>query len=122
MLPLSHEQAIAMERKAITIPDVRFEQTFRAALAKESARQRQLRAQKEGEAAADGEAGISALVVAKVVVRDVLLMPLVQGALWTGLLITMKPWLRLCMLGGRRAGQAFYRALVGDVRPRMRAA
>lgn len=84
------------------VPDTRFEYTFKRALNREAEKQRTLQWKKMGvvdppvinQLRKNQPAKISSYVVCKVVARDVILMPLVQGVLWTSLLITMRPWLR----------------------------
>lgn len=103
------------------VPDTRFEQTFRRSLAREAERQRASQWRKMGivdplvisQLQSVQPPTISKLVVCKVVVRDVILMPLVQGLLWTGLLIVMRPWLRLMVSQGRKLGSSIYKLVLG---------
>ncbi|QLL32274.1 hypothetical protein HG536_0C04430 [Torulaspora globosa] len=103
------------------VPDTRFEQTFRRALAREAERERASQWKKMGivdpvvisQLQKVQPPKISKLVVCKVVVRDVILMPLVQGLLWTSILIFMKPWLRQVVYQGRRLGSSIYKLVLG---------
>lgn len=103
------------------VPDTRFEYTFRRALNREAERQRTLQWKKVGvvdplvinQLQKNQPAKVSSYVVCKVVVRDVILMPFVQGVLWTGLLITMRPWLRKMVQNGRKVGTFIYRTVLG---------
>ncbi|AET39436.1 uncharacterized protein Ecym_4381 [Eremothecium cymbalariae DBVPG len=108
-----------MDAKPLAIPDIRFEQTFMVALKKEALKQhqykiRKLKGSQDIVVSEDfGEPTITTFVVAKVIVRDVVLLPLVHGMLWTGFLIMMKPWLKACTQNGRRLGAGIYNVIVG---------
>lgn len=108
------------------VPDTRFEQTFRRALTREAEKQRATQWHKMGvdpamisELQKVQPPQISKIVVCKVVVRDIVLMPLVQGLLWTGILIAVKPWLKNVVSHGRKLGSSIYRLVLGTdlVRP-----
>lgn len=96
--------------QTIVVPDTRFEQTFKNALKKEAKR---MKAARLGITTLDDNAPVTPMVVAKVVVRDVFFMPLVQGVLWTSFLIAIKPWLRNAVWQGRRFGMSVYRLVLG---------
>ncbi|KAL3235120.1 hypothetical protein RNJ44_02908 [Nakaseomyces bracarensis] len=100
-----------------TIPDTRFEYTFRRALDKERAKVRAQnlvnQSQSQKASGQEEDVGLSAYVVCKVVVRDVLLMPFLQSVLWTGFLLGLKPWLRAVRGLGRSAGQYLNTMLYG---------
>lgn len=112
------------------VPDTRFEQTFRRALTREAEKHRAAQWRKMGvvdpvlinELQKAQPPSISKLVVCKVVLRDVIFMPLVQGLLWTGVLIAMKPWLKNAVAHGRRLGSSIYRLVLGTdlVKPKRR--
>lgn len=103
------------------VPDTRFEQTFMRALMKEAEKQRASEWKKMGivdppvinQLQKVQPPSISKLVVCKVVVRDVIVMPLLQGLIWTGLLIAMKPWLKYMVYQGRKMGSSIYRTVLG---------
>ncbi|CAR28185.1 hypothetical protein ZYGR_0N06770 [Zygosaccharomyces rouxii] len=103
------------------IPDTRFESTFKRALNREAEKQRTLQWKKMGvedplvinQLQKNQPVKINSYVVCKVVARDVIFMPLVQGLLWTSLLITMKPWLRSVIQNGRKFGTFIYRTVLG---------
>ncbi|SCV01168.1 LANO_0F10484g1_1 [Lachancea nothofagi CBS 11611] len=95
------------EVQKLAIPDLRFQQTFQNALKREAKKNKKLGTESEG------NDRISASVICKVVLRDVLLLPFLQGILWTGILIAMKPWLRLVVRQGQQCGQKLYNLVLG---------
>lgn len=103
------------------VPDTRFQQTFQRALAREADRQRTLEWKKMGvvdplvinQLQKGQPARVSTYVVCKVIARDVILMPFVQGILWTSLLIMLKPWLRGVVIHGRKMGTFIYNRVLG---------
>lgn len=103
------------------VPDTRFEQTFKRALNQEAERQRIFEWKKMGvmdplvinQLQKNQPPKVSGYVVCKVVARDVILMPLVQGVLWTSLLIMMRPWLGSVVRNGRKLGIFIYRTVLG---------
>ncbi|CUS23560.1 LAQU0S10e03202g1_1 [Lachancea quebecensis] len=103
----------------IVVPDLRFEQTFQKALRREANKNQ--KASSQGHITADTDSVISASVICKVVLRDVLLMPFLQGILWTSALIALKPWLRMVMVHGRLVGRRIYELVLGKDLVRKRA-
>lgn len=103
------------------VPDTRFEQTFRRALTREAEKQRATQWKKMGvvdpvvinQLQKAKPPTISKAVICKVVVRDVFLMPFVQGMLWTSILIAMRPWLKQVVNHGRKLGTTIYRLVLG---------
>ncbi|QLQ80533.1 hypothetical protein HG537_0D05340 [Torulaspora globosa] len=104
-----------------SVPDTRFEQTFRKALVREAERERASQWRKMGivdpvvisQLQKVQPVEISKVVVCKVVIRDVIVMPLVQGLLWTSILIFMRPWLRQMVYQGRKLGSSIYKLVLG---------
>ncbi|SCU85066.1 LAFA_0D13696g1_1 [Lachancea sp. 'fantastica'] len=99
---------LATEVQKLPIPDLRFQQTFQNSLKREAEKNK-----KVGTQEANGEGVINAAVVCKVVLRDVLILPFVQGILWTTVLIALKPWLRYVNLKGQACGRAIYNMVLG---------
>lgn len=103
------------------VPDTRFEHTFRRALNREAENQRTSQWKKMGvvdplvvnQLQKNEPPKISSYVVCKVVARDVILMPLLQGVLWTSILIMVRPWLRGVVQNGRKIGSYIYRTVLG---------
>ncbi|AQZ14720.1 ADL119W (Scer_YGOB_ADL119W) [Zygosaccharomyces parabailii] len=103
------------------VPDTRFQQTFQRALTREAERQRTLEWKKMGvvdplvinQLQKEKPARVSRYVICKVIARDVVLMPFVQGILWTSLLILSKPWLRAVVANGRKFGTFVYNRVLG---------
>lgn len=103
------------------VPDTRFEQTFRRALTREAEKQRTVHWKKMGvvdpvvinQLQKMHPPVISNLTIFKVIVRDVLLMPFVQGMLWTSILIIMRPWLGKVVTHGRKMGSSIYKLVLG---------
>ena len=81
----------------LPIPDLRFESTFR--------RQLNAKAQRDAHALStqldlsdteeedEIEPAITWQTVASVVLKDIIVMPLIQGVIYTGALMLVKPWL-----------------------------
>lgn len=106
---------------AITIPDLRFEQSFlrsldRYAADKQSAKATLSKAELElSDSIDDGIqdqspaeltplAPITPGIVAYAVIKDQIVMPLLQGFLWSGLLLCVRPMLALVVANGQRWG------------------
>lgn len=91
-----------MNSKPILIPDIRFEQTFMNSLKKAALQQHKSKIEAlknsgvEFVDTEDIDPPITTSMVLKVILKDVLFLPMLQGLLWTGLMIAMKPWLRAC--------------------------
>ncbi|SCV04404.1 LAME_0H18162g1_1 [Lachancea meyersii CBS 8951] len=98
---------LAGEVQKLAIPDLRFQQTFQNALKREAKKNKKI-----GTEGNDDE-NISTAVICKVILRDVLFMPFVQGILWTSILIAMKPWLRFTVQQGQMCGQRLYNFILG---------
>ncbi|SCU83808.1 LAMI_0C04786g1_1 [Lachancea mirantina] len=98
-------------RARTAIPDLRFEQTFMNAVRKEAIARHGITAKTQD--SSDGKVKITAGVVCKVILRDVFLMPFVQGILWTSVLIAMRPWLSNATRSGQRLGRYIYRTILG---------
>ncbi|SCU97742.1 LADA_0H07998g1_1 [Lachancea dasiensis] len=96
------------EVQKLAIPDLRFQQTFQNAVKKEARRTNE-----RPETQSDKQGHLTASVICKVVLRDVIIMPLVQGMLWTGILIAMKPWLRFMVRQGQLCGHQLYSLILG---------
>ncbi|SCW01161.1 LAFE_0D06436g1_1 [Lachancea fermentati] len=107
---MSKPTTILGEVPKIAIPDIRFEQTFKNALRREATKNHKLHATQQG---SQEKPVVTAAIVCKVVFRDVLLVPFVQGILWTGFLIALKPWLRHMVFQGRKVGKFIYRQVLG---------
>lgn len=95
----------------VSIPDLRFEQTFKNALKREALKNKQYKAKNGTDT--DSESPLSASIICKVVLRDVLLLPFLQGALWTGVLIAMRPWLWHVKMQGLQLGRRIYNLVLG---------
>lgn len=105
---LNGDGAESLGRPAL--PDLRFEQTFRQSLRKEALKQHKLTVSKSDGSVVDPP--VTAYVVAKVVFKDILLGPFVQGVLLSSFLIVTRPYLLYC----RRAGLNFARRITATVR------
>ncbi|CAR23245.1 uncharacterized protein KLTH0E04576g [Lachancea thermotolerans CBS 6340] len=103
----------------VAVPDLRFEQTFQRALRREASKNQ--KATSQGHSTTDADATISASVICKVVLRDVLLMPFLQGILWTSALIALKPWLHMVRIRGQLVGHRIYEMVLGKGLVRKRA-
>lgn len=88
------------EMSKLPIPDLRFESSFRRSLESEAR-----------VSTSSAESRITPYIVAKVVLRDQLLMPLVQGIIYSAVLILAKPWLVACAASGRRWGVQMFQSL-----------
>ncbi|EDO15400.1 hypothetical protein Kpol_1063p10 [Vanderwaltozyma polyspora DSM 70294] len=102
------------------VPDVRFEETFNRAINKEAEKQREYSLKKKGlttdeiSKIKENEAPeVTTYIVWKVIVRDMLIMPFIQGIMFSGLLIILKPWLRSVVGNGRRFGTFIYNTVLG---------
>lgn len=93
------------------LPDLRFEQTFRLSLKKESMKQNKLALSAEDGSLVDPP--ITPYVVAKVVIKDVLVGSFVQGVVFTSFLIICKPWLRMCASAGRNLAVRLFGTITG---------
>ncbi|AMD20657.1 HDL087Cp [Eremothecium sinecaudum] len=104
------------ENRQIVIPDVRVEQNFRKSVFAAARKEHETKVKplRGSEAQIDdSEVGITISAVVKVVFKDVLLLPLLQGMMWTGLMIAMKPWLRACGRNGYLLGRYIYDTITG---------
>ena len=91
----------------IPIPDTRFSYVFHAALQKETNRRRL----KEPDA----------LVYAKVIFRDVMIVPFLQSILWTWVLMSYRPVLRGLAAKVKRVTSTLYEVILGrDLIPKSR--
>lgn len=103
----------------INIPDLRFESVFTRAVRKEYEKQKfqrwknslknipktEWRSIEEWyEGRKSDESKIRALSITKVVLKDVILLPLLQSIAWTSFLIVLGPWLRVIVNNGRKVG------------------
>jgi hypothetical protein len=86
---------------SLPIPDLRFESTFRRQLAARaratavaSAAHNDKDSDSDSDSDSDDNINITWTTVASVVLKDIVLMPLVQGILYTGALMMLRPWLR----------------------------
>ncbi|CCE62603.1 hypothetical protein TPHA_0C04520 [Tetrapisispora phaffii CBS 4417] len=107
-------------QETLKVPDVRLEQSFNNALQKEAEKQRVAKLKKEGlddskilQIQKNEPATVTKYIVWKVILRDMILMPFIQGALFTGLLMAVKPWLRGVVGNGRRFGSYIYKLVLG---------
>ncbi|CAH00870.1 uncharacterized protein KLLA0_D16192g [Kluyveromyces lactis] len=94
-----------------SLPDLRFEQTFKQSLRKEALKQNKLTL-----SVADGsvvDPPITPYIVAKVVARDILISPFLQGVFLSLFYIVAKPWLQYCRQAGRNIGRSIIRNLFG---------
>lgn len=96
----------------ITIPDLRFEQSFLKSLqtyanGKKTLADDELKLLDEpGEDSPQFQpiAPITPGIVAMAVIKDQIIMPLIQGFLWSGFLISVRPFLGLVVASGQRCG------------------
>ncbi|CDO93974.1 unnamed protein product [Kluyveromyces dobzhanskii CBS 2104] len=94
-----------------TVPDLRFEQTFRQSLKREALKQNKLTL-----SVADGsviDPPITPYVVAKVVFKDVLLSPFLQGVALSLFYMAARPWLQHCREAGRNLTKRILSSLFG---------
>lgn len=111
---------------AITIPDLRFEQSFMRSLNKyaeaDAAKKSRLSTQElqlldtapelseDGDVVESGSDPLAPLapitpgIVIYAIFKDQILMPLIQGFLWSGLLLCVRPFLGLVVANGQRWG------------------
>lgn len=83
----------------IPIPDTRFANVFNNALNKEVKKQ--------------NLSSPNFKVVAKVLIRDIILMPFVQSIVWTGFLISFKPMVRHFIQWGKAFITSIYKLVLG---------
>ncbi|CEP25204.1 unnamed protein product [Cyberlindnera jadinii] len=89
----------------IPIPDLRFESSFRKSLNTEYS--------KAGINASTESVDryTNAMVITKVIMRDLIFMPLIQGFIFSSLMILARPWLVKVARNGRQFGVAFFQSL-----------
>lgn len=99
----------------IPIPDLRFESSFYRSLqssarskhnAKSTAVQNDLQSQLPTE-----PVPITPTIIIQVILKDVILMPLLQGIAWTSILLIAKPWLLYAARSGREYGVKVFNSL-----------
>lgn len=92
---------------SLPIPDLRFESTFRKAL--ESA----TLAQSKDAHTKDFTPQPTLLIILRVILKDVVIMPLIQGFALSYLMLGLQPWLRYVMERGRQCGIKVMQGLMG---------
>ncbi|KAF3992109.1 hypothetical protein FT663_02426 [Candidozyma haemuli var. vulneris] len=106
----------------IPIPDLRFEQSFLRSLHAYAGAEVAPLSDKELENVDDEDAEdkvsdlkpigpITPGIVIFAVIKDQILMPLIQGFMWSGFLLTVRPMLRLVVASGQATGLWLYRLL-----------
>lgn len=112
-----------------TLPDLRFEQTFMKSLYGYSGQSKKepnpsthsyltdeelnlLNEEADAEEIDIRDNAITPSIIAYAIVKDQIIIPLIQGFLWTGFLISVAPVLRIIVRNGQVAGRRFYN-LVG---------
>lgn len=105
--------SISAKVPVIPIPDLRFEQTFLRSLQKYVDAGKPLTDTELALLAEDGEdrppqiqplAPITPGIVILAIVKDQILMPLLQGFLWSGFLLSLRPMMGLVVASGQRCG------------------
>lgn len=91
----------------LPIPDLRFQSAFMSSLAAENSK---VYANSDSNSNST-QRPISLYVVAKVVVRDILFMPLVQGTVYAMVLLLARPWLAAVAHSGREFGVRLFHSL-----------
>ena len=103
-----------------SIPDVRFAESFNKSLSEEAEKQRTLRLKEQGvndaailELQKKEPAEVTKYIVWKVILKDIIVMPLVQGIMYTSILIVIRPWLSGVITNGRKFGTFIYNTVLG---------
>ncbi|SMN19962.1 similar to Kazachstania naganishii KNAG_0L01230 hypothetical protein [Maudiozyma saulgeensis] len=81
------------------IPDLRFSNVIYNALAKETKRQ--------------NLTDPNLKIIAKVLLRDVILMPFIQSIVWTGFIISLRPTLKNLVQLGKSFNSSVYNLIIG---------
>jgi hypothetical protein len=94
------------------IPDLRFEQSFLNTL-NGYAEQNQVESTAKGELGEDigKQPVITPGIVVYSIIKDQMIMPLIQGFLWTGFLISISPVLKMIVRQGQVMGVKVYNML-----------
>ncbi|CDR36977.1 CYFA0S01e06040g1_1 [Cyberlindnera fabianii] len=107
----------------IPLPDLRFDSSFRRSLHAKAQLSKPTTALKskddsESTTTPDEPLPITPLIVIQVVLKDVILMPLIQGIAWSSILLLAKPWLAAVARHGRQVGIQLYNSLGFNFNPR----
>jgi hypothetical protein len=90
------------------IPDLRFESSFRRSLQFEA---RKSQAGSLATSNPDEPLPITPLVVLKVILKDTFIMPLIQGVIYSMVLLLAKPWLIKVAQNGREFGIKLFKSM-----------
>lgn len=103
-----------MGKEVLNIPDLRVEQTFKRAVAKETKKYIiKNKATFPRSTITELTRVEKAVICSKVILRDILVMPFLQSVAWTGFLIVLKPWLRTTVTFGRKMGSSAMDLITG---------
>lgn len=103
-----------MGKEVLNIPDLRVEQTFKRAVAKETKEYIiKNKATFPRSTITELTRVEKAVICSKVILRDILVMPFLQSVAWTGFLIVLKPWLRTTVTFGRKMGSSAMDLITG---------
>ncbi|CCH63147.1 hypothetical protein TBLA_0J01510 [Henningerozyma blattae CBS 6284] len=105
--------SVAKPKLVIPIPDTRFESTFRRKLDKELNKNNV-----NSNSIIKDERVRKLLCLGKVICRDVIFMPFVQGMFMCGAFILIKPWLLKLLRNGKNIGRNFVELFGGQRRVR----
>ncbi|CCH42304.1 hypothetical protein BN7_1848 [Wickerhamomyces ciferrii] len=105
-----------MSATQIPIPDLRFESSFFNSLQSKANSEHQNKLSKQNIQQQElenpkGPVPITPGIIIQVILKDVLIMPLLQGIIWSGILIVAKPWLSYVARSGREYGVQLFQSL-----------
>lgn len=99
----------------IPIPDLRFESSFYRSLQSSARSKNGAKSQATpttySQSIPSEPVPITPTIIIQVILKDVILMPLLQGIAWTSILLVAKPWLLYVAKNGRDYGVRLFNSL-----------
>lgn len=95
----------------IPIPDLRFESSFYRALQSKAKSSDAKAAATSTDSAEPIVDTITPGIILQVILKDVVIVPLIQGILWTSVLLVAKPWLLYVAQNGRDYGVRLFKSM-----------